>query len=71
MFIENVSERGPSSVGAACRCVSISVWTHAAPTELGFSIVRAPFYKHAAPNGAIELMRAFETGRLLRFGTDL
>ena len=52
MFIEPVIEKVPSSVGAACRSVSISVSPMPLLRSLGFPRA-GHFYKHAAPNGAI------------------
>src|SRR6266478_492942 len=52
MSIEPMIEKVPSSVGAACRSVSISVWPMPLLRSLGFPRA-GHFYKHAAPNGAI------------------
>jgi hypothetical protein len=34
---------------------------HPAPKEVGYSLIRMPFYKHATPNGAFELGRRATT----------
>ena len=52
MFIEPMIEKAPSSVGAACRSVSISVSAMPLLRSLDFPTAGC-FYKHAAPNGAI------------------